>query len=66
MQKVRVGIFFGGISTEHQISLWSAKSIIDNIDKVKFKIVQFYIDKQGSIWQAKNALNLILEKNLPN
>lgn len=60
MQKIRVGIFFGGISPEHQVSLWSAKSIIDNIDKIKFKIVQFYIDKQGNIWQAENALNLIL------
>ena len=36
-QKLRVGILFGGKSTEHEVSLQSAKSIIEAIDKKKYE-----------------------------
>jgi D-alanine-D-alanine ligase len=38
-KKIRVGIIFGGKSVEHEVSLQSAKNIIDAIDKDKYEIV---------------------------
>ena len=47
-KKIRVGILFGGQSAEHEVSLQSARSIIENIDKEKYEAVPIGIDKQGS------------------
>ena len=38
-QKIRVGILFGGKSAEHEVSLQSAKNVIDAIDKNKYEAV---------------------------
>jgi len=43
-----VGIVFGGRSVEHEISLLSARSIIQNIDSRKFDIFPIFIMKDGS------------------
>lgn len=56
MQKIKVGIFFGGISPEHEVSLMSVGGIISNIDKSKFKVVEIFIDKEGVFWTGKNVL----------
>ena len=48
MKKLRIGILFGGRSTEHQISLLSAKNVIDSIDRTKFEPILIGIDKKGS------------------
>ena len=37
MQKIRVGIFFGGKSSEHEVSLQSAQSVIQALNKDKFE-----------------------------
>lgn len=47
MIKKTVGILFGGVSSEHNISCISAKSIIENIDLNKYNIVLIGITKQG-------------------
>ncbi|MDE2092147.1 MAG: D-alanine--D-alanine ligase A, partial [Gammaproteobacteria bacterium] len=39
MNKIRVGILFGGKSAEHEISLLSAKNVIDALDKNKYEAV---------------------------
>ncbi len=46
--KTRVGIFFGGQSAEHEVSLQSAKNVLDAIDTSTFEPVLIGIDKQGS------------------
>ena len=43
---IKLGIIYGGISTEHDISKMSAKSIIENLDKTKYEIKEIYINKQ--------------------
>ncbi|HEX6550200.1 MAG TPA: D-alanine--D-alanine ligase [Gammaproteobacteria bacterium] len=45
--RIRVGILFGGKSAEHEISLLSAKNVIDAIDKSKYEPVLIGIDKRG-------------------
>ncbi|BAP58474.1 D-alanine--D-alanine ligase family protein [Candidatus Tachikawaea gelatinosa] len=47
MKKLKVGIIFGGQSVEHNISLKSAVTIINFIDKKKFEVHLFKIDKDG-------------------
>lgn len=47
MQKIRVGIIFGGKSSEHEVSRASASSIIKNICKDKYEIYQIGITKEG-------------------
>ena len=47
MNKLTLGVLFGGASSEHDISCISAKSILENIDKEKYNIVMLGITKQG-------------------
>ncbi|KKR07359.1 MAG: D-alanine-D-alanine ligase [Parcubacteria group bacterium GW2011_GWC2_39_14] len=53
MGKLRVGIFFGGRSTEHEISLLSAFNIIKALDRKKYQIIPIGIDKQGNFLAYK-------------
>ncbi len=45
--KMRVAVIFGGRSGEHEVSLASATSIIDNIDRSKYDVVPVGITKEG-------------------
>lgn len=65
MTKQRVGIIFGGKSAEHQVSLQSAKNIIDAIDKTKFEVVLLGIDKQGH-WQINQQSDFLLHASDPS
>lgn len=47
----KVGVIYGGKSTENEVSCLSAESVMDNLDKDKFEIYPIYIDKKG-IWYA--------------
>jgi D-alanine-D-alanine ligase len=46
-RKIRVGVIFGGRSSEHEISLLSARSIIDAIDRRKYEVALIGIGKDG-------------------
>ena len=48
MEKKKVGVIFGGMSTENEVSEVSAKSILKNIDRQKYEIFPIYIDKDGT------------------
>jgi D-alanine-D-alanine ligase len=53
-KKIRVGLLFGGKSGEHEVSLQSAKSIYDALDKEKYDIILIGIDKKGKWLLNKN------------
>jgi D-alanine-D-alanine ligase len=46
-RKVRVGVVFGGRSGEHEVSLASAQSVMEAIDKEKYEVVPIGITKEG-------------------
>ena len=46
-KKIRVAILCGGKSAEHEISLLSAKNIVEAIDKKKYQVLLISIDKHG-------------------
>jgi len=59
-KKIRVGILFGGKSAEHEVSLLSAKNIVDALDKNKYELVLIGITKEGR-WQLENKESLFLK-----
>jgi len=47
MEKLKVGVVFGGQSGEHEVSLMSATSVINVMDKIKYDIIPIGITKEG-------------------
>ena len=52
---IKLGIIYGGISTEHDISVMSAKSEIENLDREKYEINEIYINKYGKWFEYNNG-----------
>ncbi len=59
MKKLRVGILFGGRSGEHEVSLLSAASVLNAIDKNKYEVVPIGITKDGRWLTAAHAERLL-------
>lgn len=57
--KIRIGIIFGGRSGEHEISVRSAKTVIEKIDKEKYEIVPVAISKEGNWLNFTESLELL-------
>ncbi len=64
MSKLRVGIIFGGKSSEHEVSLQSARNIVDALDQQRFDVTLLGIDKQGE-WHINDASNYLLNAEDP-
>src|SRR6516165_3381597 len=62
MKKPRVGILFGGRSGEHEVSLLSAASVVNAIDKKKYEVVPVGITKDGRWVTAGDAERLLAGK----
>lgn len=65
MGKTRVGIIFGGRSAEHEVSLQSAKNILDAMDKERFDVSLIGIDKQGH-WHVSDPQQFLLNASDPS
>jgi D-alanine-D-alanine ligase len=66
MKKLRVGILFGGRSGEHEVSLLSAASVLNAIDKEKYEVVPIGITKEGRWLTESHAERLLRgEKTSP-
>jgi len=46
-----LGVIFGGISTEHDVSVISGLNVVKNLDKHKYNVKQIYIDKTGNWYE---------------
>ena len=49
MNKIKLAVIFGGMSTEHDVSIVSGTAIIENLNKEKYEIYPIYIDEKG-VW----------------
>ena len=58
-QKLRVGVIFGGRSGEHEVSLRSAESVINALDRSKYEVVPIAINKHGKWLASREATNLL-------
>ena len=52
---IKLGVIYGGISTEHDVSEMSAKSVIENLNKEKYDIHEIYINKYGKWYEVKDG-----------
>lgn len=59
-RKIRVGIAFGGRSGEHEISLLSARSIFDALDRERYEPVLLGIDHDGR-WHLQESARALLD-----
>lgn len=59
MRRLRIGVLFGGRSTEHEVSILSAQSIISAMDPDRFEPVPLYIDKEGR-WLVGGSLKRLV------
>ncbi|HOD35495.1 MAG TPA: D-alanine--D-alanine ligase [Syntrophales bacterium] len=50
MAKLRVGIIFGGMSSEREVSLNSGRNVYDNIDRELYEPCAIFMDGQGYLW----------------
>jgi D-alanine-D-alanine ligase len=54
--KICVGVLFGGQSGEHEVSITSARAVMDALDREKYDVVPIGITKQGRWIAGGNAL----------
>src|SRR5208283_5459270 len=60
-RKLRVGVLFGGRSSEHEISLRSALTVMSAMDPERYQIVPIAIDHEGHWFLEKNALKVLAQ-----
>lgn len=61
-KKLRVGVIFGGRSGEHEVSLVSATSVINALDKAKYEVVPIGITHEGRWISSDQSLQLLKAK----
>lgn len=51
--KTVIGVFFGGKSVEHEVSIISAMQVIENLDSEKYDVVPVYISKDNRFYTSE-------------
>ena len=62
MSRLRIGVLFGGRSTEHEVSILSAQSIIAAMDPQRFEAIPLYIDRNGR-WLVGGSLKRLVSQD---
>lgn len=62
--KIKVGVFFGGKSVEHEISIISAIQAIGYFDKDKYDIIPIYITKDNKMYVGEDIANIEKYKDI--
>jgi D-alanine-D-alanine ligase len=63
-RKIRVGVVFGGRSAEHEVSLQSAKNVLEALDRGKYEPVLIGIDREGR-WHLDEQTKLLFDQARP-
>jgi D-alanine-D-alanine ligase len=59
MKKLRIGVVFGGRSGEHEVSVRSARSVIEALDKSRYEVVPIAITKEGKWLSPADSSRLL-------
>lgn len=57
--KIKLAVIFGGMSTEHDVSIVSGMSVINNLNKQKYEIYPIYIGEDGKWYKYNKNINEI-------
>ena len=63
--KIRVGVFFGGKSVEHEVSVISAMQAIAALDQEKYEAVPIYITKDNKFYTGPHMGQIDTYKDIP-
>jgi D-alanine-D-alanine ligase len=50
MNKLRIGIILGGMSSEREVSLNSGRNVYDNLDRERYEPIPVFMDDEGRLW----------------
>ena len=56
--KIKLGVFFGGKSVEHEIAIITANQAITSLNKEKYEIIPIYISKNGKMYTGEKLFDL--------
>lgn len=62
---LKLGVIFGGMSTENEVSVASGKNVLENLNKDKYEIYPIYIAKSGEWFEYKGIYENLNMKNIP-
>jgi len=63
--KTNIGVFFGGRSTEHEISVISASQAMHAIDRNRYNVTPIYITKEGKWYTGEALFNVSGYRDIP-
>lgn len=64
--KIRVGVFFGGKSVEHEVSIISAIQAINAFDRSKYDVIPIYITKNNELYTGEYTGKIEEYRNIPS
>ena len=63
--KIRVGVFFGGKSVEHEVSVISGLQAFNSFNREKYEPVPIYITKENEFYTGAAVSDIANYKNIP-
>ena len=63
--KIKIGVFFGGQSVEHEVSIISALQAVNNFHRDKYDIIPIYITKGNEFYVGEKIGDIEAYKNIP-
>lgn len=64
--KTNIGVFFGGRSTEHEISVISANQAMNAIDRNKYDVTPVFITKEGKMFTGEALWDIKAYRDIPS
>lgn len=55
MSKQKLGVLFGGVSVEHEVSIITGLQLLKKVDASKYEAIPIYIDKTGKWWTGEQV-----------
>ncbi len=63
--KIRAGVFFGGPSVEHEVSVITAMQAIQALDDSRYQVIPVYVTKQGEFYTGEHMSKLESYRDIP-
>lgn len=63
--KIRVGVFFGGKSVEHEVSVISGLQAYNSFSREKYEPIAIYITKENELYTGEAIADIANYKNIP-
>lgn len=63
--KIRVGLFFGGKSVEHEVSIISAIQAFNAFDREKYDVIPVYITKENEFYTGEYTGKIEEYRDIP-